>query len=360
MVWILLGCLSTPTTPTQRVQVEIDIQPAPSGEGQLWLLGFDPRTEPTAADKEADKEADAPAKVETPVEVLPIQRGFFTEPLQIEQELLPTRSYKAVWGSGDTPQDGDRASEGQKPEGALLKLVIGEGPAPVEAAATVERSLKIIADPPAPPDSKLFLAGYRNIEHGRPPQTPPEDLQELSGPWPVEKTLNLKADMLYFAFLQLGPTPGPGDRISEVLGESPVLHIGRATLGEQKGTLDRAAALGLERVKVEVELSLNPPQTGRSLLLLGYRELSPAGPPPGKAPELVQHLGPVDQWPHQTTLDVYRGLQYCLVLTEGDPQASDPATNPFEAVPGTPLRLALDRPFIPPVPADKPQKTTTP
>ncbi|HND30859.1 MAG TPA: hypothetical protein PLA94_12705 [Myxococcota bacterium] len=350
MVWILLGCFSTPTVTTQRVQVEIDIQPAPSGEGQLWLLGFDPRP----------AEAPTDQKVETPVEVIPIQRGVFTEALQIEQELLPSRSYKAVWGSGDTPQDGDRASEGMKPEGALLKLVIGEGPTPTATPTTVERALKIIADPPAPAGSKLFLAGYRSIEHGRPPQTPPEDLQELSGGWPVEQTLSLKADMQYFAFLQLGPSPGPGDRISEVLGDSPVLHIGRATLGEQQGTLDRAAALGLERVKVELELSLDPPQAGRSLLLLGYRELSPAGPPPGKAPELVQHLGPVERWPHQTTLDVYRGLQYCLVLTDNEPQPTDPATAPFEVQPGTPLRLALDRPFIPPVAADKPQKATTP
>ncbi len=350
MVWILLGCFSTPPTTTQRVQVEIDIQPAPSAEGQLWLLGFDPRSTEATTDQ----------KVETPVEVIPIQRGFFTDPLQIEQELLPTRSYKAVWGSGDTPQDGDRASEGMKPEGALLKLVIGDGPSPTAAPPTVERTLKIIADPPAPPGSKLFLAGYRSIAHGRPPETPPEDLQELTGTLPIEQSLSLKADMQYFAFLQLGATPGPGDRISEVLGESPVLHIGQATLGERQGTLDRAAALGLERVKVELELSLDPPQAGRSLMLLGYRELSPAGPPPGKTPELVQHLGTVDQWPHQATLDVYRGLQYCLVLADNEPQATDPATDPFEVLPGTPLRLALNRPFIPPVPADKPQKATAP
>ena len=346
MYWILLGCFSTPTATTQRVQVEIDVQPAPSGEGQLWLVGFDPPPKEPTTEKNA----------ETSVEVIPIQRGFYTEALQIEQELLPTRSYKAVWGTGDTPADGDRASARQQPEAALLKLTIGEGPVAEAAPASSERELRIEADPPAPPGSKLFLAGYRSIEHGRPPQTPPEDLQELSGPWPVEKKLNLKAGMLYFAFLQLGESPGPGDRISEVLGDSPVLHIGLATLGEQRGTLDRAAALGLERVQVELELSLDPPVTGKNLLLLGYRELSPAGPPPGKAPELVRHLGPVAAWPHKATLDMYRGLQYCLVLTADEPEATDPATAPFGVEEAGPLRLSLDRPFIPPVPANLEQQ----
>jgi len=205
----------------------------------------------------------------------------------------------------------------------------------------------------------VFLVGFDSIDvqaQHPAPGTPPVDFQQLGvaiQDWPIQRSVDLMANVYYFALYTVDQQPGAGDPASKPLriegasdgplsltirantDQTPPEQMQLGSRTEWKMNEDQGPGVAAEESPITLEIQADIPlQPDARLFLLGFTELDASG----AAPENIRPRDhrmiseDVAAWPMSVEASLVKDLPYFLFYSQGEhPQPGDVSSEAFSA-----------------------------